>query len=119
MNTAPVPGAARPVAPIDCETAVRRLWDFLDGRLPAIARVEVEAHLATCTLCPPHFDFARAMRRALADSAPVEARGPTGQDAVTELQERVRSALRRQALGDGARKLDDDRGHEDAGNGEP
>ena len=117
MNTAPVPGAARPVAPIDCETAVRRLWDFLDGRLPAIARVEVEAHLATCTLCPPHFDFARAMRRALADSAPVEAAGPAGHDAVTGLQERVRSARRRQALADGARKLGDDRGHGEVGNG--
>jgi anti-sigma factor RsiW len=47
-----------------------RLWDYLDGRLPDMAREEVELHLATCALCPPHFVFASEMRRALASSAP-------------------------------------------------
>jgi anti-sigma factor RsiW len=81
--------ATEGVAAIDCQTAVKRLWDFLDGRLPAQSRDEVEAHLATCALCPPHFVFARSMQRALAESGP----------AVVEeqpLTERVRAALRRQ-----------------------
>jgi len=80
---------ARP-APIDCETAVRRLWDFLDGRLPDIPRAEVETHLATCERCPPHFDFARTMRGALATSSPP----PVAEDDEARLAERVRSALR-------------------------
>ncbi|HEY5061749.1 MAG TPA: anti-sigma factor [Gemmatimonadaceae bacterium] len=77
------------VTPVDCETAVRRLWDYLDGRLTEIARDEVEAHLATCALCPPHFEFAIQMRTALAASAepPLEA----ADDA--HLRERVRKAL--------------------------
>ncbi|HET7189436.1 MAG TPA: anti-sigma factor [Gemmatimonadaceae bacterium] len=78
------------VAAIDCETAVRRLWDFLDGRLPPQSREEVEAHLATCVLCPPHFAFASSMQRALAESVPTVAEGEE------RLAERVRAALRRQ-----------------------
>jgi anti-sigma factor RsiW len=80
---------ARP-ASIDCETAVRRLWDFVDGRLPGIAHAEVEEHLATCALCPPHFQFARTMHGALAASAPAQ----VSDDDETRLRERVRSALR-------------------------
>ncbi|MDQ6633256.1 MAG: anti-sigma factor [Gemmatimonadota bacterium] len=80
-----------PPAPIDCETAVRRLWDFLDGRLSTIAREEVESHLATCALCPPHFAFARTMQAGLAVSTP-----PSLLDAEeARLRDRVRSALRR------------------------
>lgn len=78
-------------SPIDCETAVRRLWDYLDGRLSAIAKHEVEAHLETCERCPPHFDFARSIRSALAASAPP----PLGTDEETQLEERVRTALAR------------------------
>jgi len=76
------------VATIDCETAVRRLWDFLDGQLPTMARAEVEAHLATCALCPPHFAFAQQFRTALAASArPI----PSHEEA--RLRARVRRAL--------------------------
>jgi anti-sigma factor RsiW len=86
------------IDPIDCETAVMRLWDFLDGRLPSIARAEVEAHLATCALCPPHFAFARSMQRALANSTLVP-----GDDEDARLVERVRNALRgRQGIGNGS-----------------
>lgn len=79
--------------PIDCETAVRRLWDYLDGRLPPSARDEVEAHLAVCEYCPPHFSFAKEMQATLAASA-----APMITDAEeAELRERVRAALRRVA----------------------
>lgn len=76
--------------PIDCETAVQRLWDYLDGRLPPVAHDEVEAHLAVCAACPPHFAFARAMQRALASSAAP----PAADDAEARLRARVRRALR-------------------------
>ena len=90
MTVPPPSGNATPAA-IDCETAVRRLWDYLDGRLAALSHAEVEAHLATCAHCPPHFVFARAMQTALAASAPAQPRD--GED--ERLRERVRAALRR------------------------
>jgi anti-sigma factor RsiW len=77
--------------PIDCEAAVRRLWDYLDARLPPSARDEVEAHLAVCEYCPPHFSFAREMQATLAASA-----APMVTDAEeAELRDRVRAALQR------------------------
>jgi anti-sigma factor RsiW len=65
----PVAPPAAP-APIRCETAVRRLWDYLDGGLTAPAHGEVEAHLATCAECPPHFAFAARTLDALAAARP-------------------------------------------------
>jgi anti-sigma factor RsiW len=88
--THPVQNGDNGSAPIDCEVAVRRLWDYLDGRLPEMARAEVEAHLASCASCPPHFAFARTIQRALASSAP-----PVVQTEEDRLRERVRAALRR------------------------
>ena len=74
---------------IDCVTAVRRLWDYLDGRLSAVAHDEVEAHLATCALCPPHFAFAERIKRSLAGrSMPA-----ISDDDEARLRERVRLAL--------------------------
>ncbi len=88
--------AAATAAPIDCETAVRRLWDYVDGRLLSDRRDEVEAHLAACAVCPPHFAFARAIRDALAAPPP-----PVADADEARLRERVRATLRRHgAAGD-------------------
>ena len=95
--THPAPPASDRPGPIDCTTAVRRLWDYLDGRLATIAHDEVEAHLATCAGCPPHFAFARAMQSALAASA--SARVVADEEA--RLRERVRAALSRLATSRG------------------
>ncbi len=84
---------ATPAGPIDCETAVQRLWDYLDGRLPALARDEVEAHLAACAVCPPHFAFARKVQHTLAKADVVPP------DAEAALRSRVRVALRTQVGG--------------------
>lgn len=51
---------------IDCTTAVRRMWDALDGELDAARMAAVETHLAECEQCPPHFAFARELRRHIA-----------------------------------------------------
>lgn len=91
--------AGTTAAPIECETAVRRLWDYLDGRLPTLARDEVEAHLAACAVCPPHFAFARQLRSTLAAAAPP----PAGDDDEARLRQRVRRALRRHAADGDAR----------------
>ena len=102
MTAVPVSGSAQPPAPIDCETAVRRLWDYLDNRLPEWSHAEVEAHLATCLACPPHFVFAQTMRTALAASSH-EQEAERGDDADRRLRERIRRALR----ADGDRDDDD------------
>lgn len=80
--------AHAPRGPVDCESVVRRLWDYLDGRLTAMTHDEVEAHLASCERCPPHFTFASDMRKALAAS-PV----PVSSDEESRLRARVRNAL--------------------------
>ena len=88
MSTLSTPRATVP-SPIDCATAVRRLWDYLDGRLSVPAHGEVEAHLATCAKCPPHFEFAERMKASLAANAV-----PTiSEDDEARLRDRVRSAL--------------------------
>lgn len=93
MTTPASSSTSRVPARIDCETAVRRLWDYLDNRLPAASYAEVEAHIATCLLCPPHFTFAQSMQRALAESAPEQT---TDEQVVLadRLRERVCRALR-------------------------
>jgi anti-sigma factor RsiW len=78
---------------IDCETTIRRLWDYIDGRLPGLSHEEVEAHLVWCEGCRHRFGFARTLQRALAASAAP----PRGVDEHERLRERVRSALARLA----------------------
>jgi anti-sigma factor RsiW len=74
--------------PYDCETIVRRLWDYLDGRLPHVQRDEVEAHLAACALCPPHFAFAQRLRASISAAVP-----DVPDDEASRLRTRVRRAL--------------------------
>lgn len=49
----------------DCEQTVRRLWDYLDGQLAPIDLAAVDAHLAECDRCPPHFEFERRFLNAV------------------------------------------------------
>ncbi|MBY0491730.1 MAG: zf-HC2 domain-containing protein [Gemmatimonadaceae bacterium] len=58
-----------PVAVIDCDTAVRRLWDYLDAELDAPRFAEVEQHLAACAECSEHVSFSRAFLRAVHEAA--------------------------------------------------
>ena len=50
---------------IDCQTAVRQLWDYLDGELDDARMVEVRQHLLTCKSCLPHAEFGRRFIQAL------------------------------------------------------
>jgi anti-sigma factor (TIGR02949 family) len=69
----------------ECESIVRRLWPHLDGKLPDSDRDRVTRHLAECTGCTSHFDFARAFLEA------VRTAEPAGEDQA--LRERVIAAL--------------------------
>jgi anti-sigma factor RsiW len=88
MSISSKPTGAKPDA-IACVTAVRRLWDYLDGRLAPVAHDEVEAHLATCEKCPPHFMFAERMKRSLAGASTPA----ISIDDEARLSRRVREAL--------------------------
>jgi anti-sigma factor (TIGR02949 family) len=59
---------------IDCETAVRQLWDYLDGQLDARAEAAVRAHISRCSDCFPHARFGDLVLKAVAEQrqAPVE-----------------------------------------------
>ena len=45
---------------IRCEDALARLWEFLDGELPAADEAAVKKHLDICSRCYPRYDFRRA-----------------------------------------------------------
>lgn len=45
--------------PIDCETVVRALWDYLDRELDEADMAAIDAHLAECDGCRAHAEFER------------------------------------------------------------
>jgi len=53
------------VREIDCQSAVRQLWDYLDSELDDQRMVEVRHHLLTCKKCLPHAEFGRRFIQAL------------------------------------------------------
>jgi len=50
---------------IDCQTAVRQLWDYLDEELNDQRMDEVRQHLETCKHCLPHAEFGQRFIQAL------------------------------------------------------
>ena len=50
---------------IDCLSAVRQLWDYLDAELDDQRMVEVRHHLLNCKECLPHAEFGRRFIQAL------------------------------------------------------
>lgn len=54
-----------PVHAIDCDTTVRRLWDYLDEELDDTRFAEVEAHVRDCVHCAEHFAFAQTFLSAV------------------------------------------------------
>lgn len=53
------------VRAIDCQTAVRQLWDYLDEELDDQRMHEVERHIDTCRHCLPHAEFGKRFLEAL------------------------------------------------------
>jgi anti-sigma factor (TIGR02949 family) len=49
----------------ECEAIVRRLWPYLDDRLPESDKERVTIHLEECADCLSHFDYARAFLEAV------------------------------------------------------
>lgn len=79
------------IAPIDCRSAMRELWDYLDDELPAERTAQIREHLSTCTGCAEHMEFCRTFL------AQIDLPGVAAGEATT-LRERVELALRRDGL---------------------
>lgn len=72
---------------IDCEEAIRRLAEYLDGELADREEAEVERHLETCRSCWSRAEFEHRIRERLADLR--------REEVDPEFEGRIRSLLRR------------------------
>jgi anti-sigma factor RsiW len=54
---------------ISCAEAVRQLWEYLDDTVDDAERGLIDEHLVRCRQCCGELEFARELRRALADAA--------------------------------------------------
>ncbi|MDX5445997.1 MAG: zf-HC2 domain-containing protein [Zoogloeaceae bacterium] len=53
--------------PINCESVVAHLLEYLDGELDAATLARIERHLAQCRECCSRAEFERALRHRLRD----------------------------------------------------
>lgn len=74
-------------AMIDCDTAMRLLWDCLDGKLGPVDDAAVREHVDMCRHCHPHAAFGEIVLGAVAQQ-----RAPIPD--VSSLRVRVLDALR-------------------------
>ena len=74
-----------------CESVVRQLWPYLDGKVDEAERERIVAHLVNCERCASHVDFARAFIEAVGQFGP----RATVSDA---LRNRVITALAREGF---------------------
>lgn len=77
------PGEA---AELDCEGALARVYEYLDGELDAAGHDAVRRHIETCRRCYPYFDFERLFLDYVHELGAGEERRPG-------LEERVRAML--------------------------
>ena len=67
-----------PIRDIDCLTAVRHLWDYLDQELDEPRMLEIEHHLEICQDCLRHAEFDRRFLDALYQGRSVATAWVTG-----------------------------------------
>jgi len=72
---------------LDCESAMRQLWEYLDDALTEPRMLAMRAHLLGCGACYAHYDFARHFLDALSTALQAECAPPA-------LHDRVRETLR-------------------------
>lgn len=70
---------------IDCEEALRRLFDYLDAELAAEQRREMDHHLERCRSCFSRMEFERRLKAHMADLGTSEV--------PPALQQRVRTLI--------------------------
>lgn len=75
---------------LTCTETVRALWDYVDNACDGPLREAVVAHLAGCTTCTKHVEFAHQLVAQLRTM-------PVSDADVSALESRVRAALAREA----------------------
>jgi mycothiol system anti-sigma-R factor len=53
---------------ISCSEATKQLWEYLDAMVDEATREVIEEHLTRCRRCCGELEFAKELRRFLADS---------------------------------------------------
>ena len=53
---------------IECEEAIRKLLEYLDGELDEVDRSRMERHLETCRGCFTRAEFERRLRARVAET---------------------------------------------------
>lgn len=81
-NDASAPSSAGRAEMLDCETAMRMLWDFLDGHLSDADDAAVRAHMDRCRHCFPHARFGELVLNALAEQREARDTGRSLRDGV-------------------------------------
>ena len=66
---------------LDCAQVERRLWEYLDGALPAEEAAAVRAHLGGCAGCGPVCGCCRAFLERIARARGACGGAPAGLDA--------------------------------------
>lgn len=83
---------------LDCGTAVRMLWDYLDGRLGPPDEAAVRQHVTRCSHCFSHADFGQVVLDAVAqlrEAQTIEAQTREAQaPAPSTLRDRILTQLR-------------------------
>jgi len=57
---------------IDCNEAVRQLWEYVESELNALERKRVEDHLTLCRRCCGEMEFAEELRQFMAGQTAVD-----------------------------------------------
>lgn len=78
--------------PVDCVTALRQLWDYLDGELTDERLETIRRHIDICSRCFPNYDFEKTFLEAIAATRP-ECRAPE------RLRDRIEAALKHAGFG--------------------
>jgi len=74
---------------VDCTAAMQQLWDYVDGELTPERMFAVKRHLAECSHCVPHAEFAERFLAALHETREVRC---CSKDLRTRVVARLREA---------------------------
>jgi anti-sigma factor (TIGR02949 family) len=80
---------------LDCDEALERVYEFLDGELTESVERAIRRHLAACTRCMPKFEHERVFLEFIAQRARLEHAPPALRRRI--LRELVDEATRRAA----------------------
>lgn len=61
---------------LDCDEALERVYEYLDGELTESVERAIRRHLAACARCEPRFEHERVFKEFIAQRAKLEQASP-------------------------------------------